>query len=57
MKYYESLRVVFEIQAQLKEWSEDQPGAAVAEDDPGAVADPGTATQSEPSQAGSGGVK
>jgi len=26
MKYYESLRVVFEIQSRLKEWTEDQPG-------------------------------
>lgn len=32
MKYYESLRVVFEIQAQLKEWSEDQPGAEASAD-------------------------
>ena len=28
MKYYESLRVVFEIQSRLKEWTEDQPGDA-----------------------------
>jgi len=28
MKYYDSLRVVFEIQSRLKEWTEDQPGDA-----------------------------
>ncbi|HXP88509.1 MAG TPA: zf-HC2 domain-containing protein [Bryobacteraceae bacterium] len=32
MKYYESLRVVFEIQSRLKEWTEDQPGADAAAD-------------------------
>ena len=25
MKYYENLRVVYEIQTQLKEWSDQQP--------------------------------
>jgi hypothetical protein len=25
VKYYENLRVVFEIQTQLKEWTEEQP--------------------------------
>jgi anti-sigma factor RsiW len=47
MKYYESLRVVFEIQSRLKEWTEDQPGA----DAGSAVTDSGALPQSGP-QAG-----
>ncbi|PWT84165.1 MAG: hypothetical protein C5B58_05165 [Acidobacteria bacterium] len=31
MKYYESLRVVFEIQSRLKEWTEDQPAEQAAQ--------------------------
>jgi hypothetical protein len=44
MKYYESLRVVFEIQSRLKEWTEDQPGAdaASAETDSGALPQSGS---------------
>ena len=32
MKYYESLRVVFEIQSRLKEWTDDQPSADASTD-------------------------
>ena len=31
MKYYQSLRVVFEIQSRLKEWTDDQPVAENAD--------------------------
>ena len=55
MKYYESLRVVFEIQSRLKEWTEDQPGADTAS----AETDSGTLSPAGPqagSQAGSEGA-
>jgi anti-sigma factor RsiW len=49
MKYYESLRVVFEIQSRLKEWTEDQPGAdaASAETDSGTLSPAGSQAGSE----------
>jgi hypothetical protein len=30
VKYYDSLRVVYEIQTRLKEWAEEQPAAQTA---------------------------
>ena len=34
VKYYDSLKVVYEIQTRLKEWAEEQPGASTAQPPP-----------------------
>jgi hypothetical protein len=53
VKYYDSLRVVYEIQTRLKEWAEEQPAPQAGSVTPGS----GDATQSKPGPSPAGETK